>query len=165
MFKKFEKAVEEITKRTAQVAQVALFFAMAIIVSNIILRSFWKPVAGTVELTEMAGGILLGMGVAYTAMMKGHIAVGIFIDKLPLRIRALAELFTTTIILFFTTVLARELFSYASSMLSRGYETGHLGVPIAPSIYLVAFGITMFAVVLLKDLIKAFLVILKGAEI
>ena len=165
MFKKFEKAVEEITKRTAQVAQVALFFAMAIIVSNIILRSFWKPVAGTVELTEMAGGILLGMSGAYTAMMKGHIAVGIFIDKLPLRIRALAELFTTTIILFFTTVLARELFSYASSMLSRGYETGHLGVPIAPSIYLVAFGITMFAVVLLKDLIKAFLVILKGAEI
>ena len=165
MFKRFEKAVEEITKRTSQVAQIAIFFAMAIIVSNIILRSFWKPVAGTVELTEMAGAILLGMGVAYTAMMKGHIAVGIFVDKLPLRLQALTELFTTAIILFFSSILARELFSYASTMLSRGYETGHLGVPIAPSIYLVAFGMTMFVVVLLKDFIKAFLVVVRGGKV
>ena len=47
-------------------------------------------------------------------------------------------------------------------MMEKGYETGHLKIPLAPSIFIVSFGFIMLAMVLLLDLIKAFNQALKG---
>jgi TRAP-type mannitol/chloroaromatic compound transport system permease small subunit len=86
-----------------------MVLAMLIIVANVILRIPWKPLSGTVELVEMAGAILLALGVAYTAMTKGHIMVGILVDRFPPRIRGFVDLVITSISLFFSFILAREL--------------------------------------------------------
>lgn len=151
----FERFVRSLTWCTAQGAQVALVFTMAIIVTNVILRIPWKPVPGTFELVEMSGAVLLALGVAYTAMLKGHISVGIFVDKMPPRARGVVDFVMNTIALIFTFILSRELFFYASRMMDQGLITGHLGLPIAPSIYLVAIGFIMLALVLLRDLLGA----------
>jgi len=158
----FEKFVHNLTLRTAQVAQLAMVLAMLIIVANVILRVFWKPIGGTVELVEMAGAILLALGVAYTAMTKGHIMVGILVDSFPPRLQGIVDLVINSIALFFSFILARELLLYAISMLEKGYETGHLKIPLAPSIFIVSFGFMMLALVLFLDLIKAFNLALKG---
>ena len=158
----FKKFVYNLTLRTAQAAQLAMVLAMLIIVLNIILRIPWKPLAGTVELVEMAGAILLALGVAYTAMTKGHIMVGILVDQFPPRTQGVVDLVITGISLFFSFLLARELLFYAISMMEKGYETGHLKIPLAPSIFIVSFGFMMLALVLLLDLIKAFNQALKG---
>ena len=158
----FEKFVHNLTLRTAQAAQLAMVLAMLIIVANIILRIPWKPLSGTVELVEMTGAILLALGVAYTAMTKGHIMVGILVDRFPPRVQGIVDLVITSIALFFSFLLARELLFYAISMMEKGYETGHLKIPLAPSIFIVSFGFMMLALVLLLDLIKAFNQALKG---
>ena len=162
MISLFEKFVHNLTLRTAQVAQLAMVLAMLIIVANVILRIPWKPIGGTVELVEMAGAILLALGVAYTAMTKGHIMVGILVDRFPPRIQGIVDLVVTSISLFFSFILARELLFYAINMMEKGYETGHLKIPLAPSIFIVSFGFMMLALVLLLDLIKAFNLALKG---
>ena len=158
----FEKFVHNLTLRTAQVAQLAMVLAMLIIVANVILRVFWKPIGGTVELVEMAGAILLALGVAYTAMTKGHIMVGILVDSFPPRLQGIVDLVINSIALFFSFILARELLLYAISMMQKGYETGHLKIPLGPSIFIVSFGFMMLALVLFLDLIKAFNLALKG---
>jgi len=158
----FEKFVHNLTLRTAQVAQLAMVLAMLIIVANVILRIPWKPIGGTVELVEMAGAILLALGVAYTAITKGHIMVGILVDRFPPRLQGIVDLVVTSISLFFSFILARELLFYAINMMEKGYETGHLKIPLAPSIFIVSFGFMMLALVLLLDLIKAFNLALKG---
>ncbi len=160
----FNKLVGVLTLRTAQVAQVALFIAMSVIVANVILREVWKPLPGSVELVEMSGAVLLGMGVAYTAMMKGHIAVGVLVDRFSPRIQAFVDLVVSTVALIFSFVLAREIFSYATTMMERGYTTGHLELPMAPSIYLVAFGFIMLTLVLFRDLLNAAVIVIKGSE-
>ncbi len=157
-----EKFVHKLTLRTAQLAQLAMVLAMLIIVANVILRIPWKPISGTVELVEMAGAILLALGVAYTAMTKGHIMVGILVDRFPPRLQGIVDLVVTGISLFFSFILARELLLYAISMLTKGYETGHLKIPLAPSIFIVSFGFMMLTLVLLLDLIKAFNLAIKG---
>ncbi len=164
MLNRFEKLVETMTLRTAQAAQVAMVFIMVVIVANVILRIPWKPLGGTVELVEMAGAILLALGVAYTAMLKGHIMVGILVEKFPPRIRWLSDIIVNLIALVFSFILARELFFYALSMLSRGYETGHLKIPVAPSIFLVAFGFIMLCMVLLLNLLRAAQNLAKGGN-
>jgi TRAP-type C4-dicarboxylate transport system permease small subunit len=160
----FTRFVHILTWRTAQLAQAALVFAMVIIVANVILRIPWKPIGGTVELVEMAGAVLLALGVAYTAIMKSHIMVGVLVERFSPRVQGLINIVVSLISLYFSYLLARELLFYAIDMMERGYETGHLKIPIAPSIYLVAFGFIMLALVLLVDLIKAVSTVLQGRE-
>ena len=164
MINKFENFVHLLAQQTARLAQIALVFAMVIIVANVILRIPWKPLGGTVELVEMAGAILLALGIAHTAVTRGHIMVGVLVDKFPQRIQGFVEIAVNSIAMFFSFLLARELFLYALSMMARGYETGHLKIPISPSIFLVSFGFMMLSLVLLLDLIKAAQKVIKGSQ-
>ncbi len=160
----FERFVRSLTWRTAQVAQVALFLAMAIIMINVLMRIPWQPLPGTVELVEMVGAVILSLGVAYTAIMKGHIMVGLLVEKLSPRLQGCVEIFVSLVSLIFTYVLAREIMFFAISSMQRGYTTGHLYVPIAPAIFVVAFGFIMLALVLVLDLTKAVIMVFKRSE-
>ncbi len=164
MMDKFESFVHTLTLRTAQVAQVVLVFVTLIVVANVVSRTRWNPVPGTVEIVEMSGAVLLAMSVAYTAFKKGHIAVSVLVERFPRNIQGIVEIIVNAIALFFSSLLAWETFKFASRMMSRGYITGHLRLPIAPSIYLVAFGFSILALVLFKDLLKAIVVVAKGCE-
>jgi TRAP-type C4-dicarboxylate transport system permease small subunit len=137
---------------------------MIIIVANVLSRIPWNPVPGTVELTEMAGAVLLAAGVAYTAAMKGHIMVGFFVDRYSPRVQAVVDIITNAISLFFIYLLARETFVFAGKMLARGFVTADLLIPIHPIIYLVAMSFVMLALVVLRDLIKAAILAVKGGK-
>jgi len=160
----FDRLIRTLTWRTAQIGQAALFFAMFIIVANVLSRIPWYPVPGTVELTEMAGAVLLAAGVAYTAAMKGHIMVGFFVDRYSLRVQAIVDIFTNVVALFFIYLLARETFVFAGRMMARGAVTADLLIPIHPTIYLVAISFVMLALVVFRDLIKAAILAVKGGE-
>jgi TRAP-type C4-dicarboxylate transport system permease small subunit len=160
----FENFIRSLTYRTAQAAQLAMVFAMLIIVANVILRIPWKPIGGTVELVEMAGAVLLALGVAYTALTRGHIMVGILVERFPPRVQGIVGIAVNSISLFFSFLLARELFLYALDMLEKGYQTGHLKIPLAPSIFLVSFGFFMLSAVILLDLVKAINSIRRGGS-
>ncbi len=164
MLKMFERFVQILTWRTAQIAQIAMIIVMAITVTNVIIRIPLRPIGGAVELVEMSGAVLLGLGVAYTALMKGHIMVGILVERFSPRVQGFIELVVSIISLFFSYLLAREILFFAYDRMMAGYETGHLKIPIAPSIYLVAFGFIMLALVLLLDMIKAAIIVAKGSE-
>ncbi len=165
MLNLFERFVQILTWRTAQVAQLAMVVVMTITVTNVIIRIPLRPIGGAVELVEMSGAVLLGLGVAYTAIMKGHIMVGVLVERFSPRVRGAIELIVCIISLFFSYILARELLYFAYDRMIAGYETGHLKVPIAPSIYIVAFGFIMLALVLLLDMIKAAITVIKGSEV
>lgn len=161
----FNKIVSFMTKGAAQVAQVALTFTMLIIVANVISRRlFGSPVPGTVELVEMSGAILLAMAVAYTAQLKGHIMVSVLVERFSPRVQGLVDTVMSSISLYFTILLARETFAFAARMMAKGYSTGLLRLPIAPSIYIVGIGFAMLALVLLSDLVNAVLLVVKGSE-
>lgn len=164
LVKLFERFVQGLTWRTAQVAQIALFISMAIIMVNIFMRIPWQPLPGTVEIVEMTGAVLLALGVAYTAIMKGHIMVGVLVERFSARVQAAIEIFVSIVSLIFTYLLAREILFFAISSMQRGYTTGHLYWPIAPAIYIVAFGFIMLALVLILDLLKAVILITKRSE-
>ncbi len=161
-----EKIVRKLTWRTSQLGQLALAGATFVIVANIIMRFFWKPLPGTVEIAEILGAVILSLGVAYCAFMKGHIAVGVLVDNLSKRKEAAVDIIVNLISLFFSGLLAWETLVYATRMMGRGYTTAHLQLPLYPVIYLVGFGFIMLTVVLLRDVVNSLLVILqkKGSE-
>jgi len=159
-----EKIVRTFTLRTAQIGQVALAAVMFLIVANVLMRIPWKPVPGTVELTEILGAVLLTMGVAYCQIVKGHIFVSVLVERFSPRVQGIIDAFTAIIALFFSSALAWETVVFAGRMMKRGYATAHLLIPIYPFIYLVGFGFVMLAIVLLRDFLKAVILAVKGSE-
>ncbi len=149
----FDKFVHTLTRWTAKIGQVVLAASMLIIVANIISRLFWKPVPGTVEIVEIFGAIMLSMGVAYCAILKGHIYVDILFDRFSPRVQSTIDLITNTMALVFSGLLARESLIFATRMMHRGYLTAHLKLPIHPSIYLVALGFIMLSLVLIRNIL------------
>ncbi len=159
-----ERIVESFSLWTARIAQVALALVMVIIITNVLMRIWWKPLLGTHELVEVLGAVLLGLGIAYCAAKKGHVAVSIFVDKLSQKYQAVINSISNTIVLIVIGAISLELFQYAHRMLERNYVTTNLSIPQYPFYYLVAFGILMLAVVLILDLIKSIITISKEVK-
>lgn len=159
-----EKITAALSWRISQIAQAALVLVMIIIVANIIMRRYWTPIPGTVELVEILGAVILGLGVAYCQYRKGHIFVSILVKKFPLRLQALTDAFTSLLALIFSSLLSWQLIKYAGRMMERGYATGHLDIPIGPFIYIVGIGCIILAVVLFRDFVKASAVAVKGSD-
>lgn len=155
----FDRFVRFLTYWTAQLGEIFLAASMIIIVLNILSRLIWKPVPGTVEIVEICGAIMLAMGIAYCAFLKGHIQVDVLVDRFSPRVQAIFDFLTNSIAFVFTFYLARETFVFATRMMNRGYVTAHLLLPIYPSIFLVAFGFFMLTLVLLRNLISSLFVI------
>ncbi len=161
--KKMEKIIHTLTWWASCIGQVALFGAMAIVVANILLRLVWRPIPGTVELTEIFGAILLAMGISYCALQDGHISVNFVVEKLSAKKRALINGFTSFVSFILLSALAVRIIIYATSLMTRGATTSHLGIPTFWVAFLVSFGFVMLAMVLLLDLIKK-ITIIAGKE-
>ena len=156
-----EKIVEMLALWTARIAQVALFVVTGIIILNILLRTPWGPLPGTYEMTEALGAVLMGLGVAYCAVMKGHVSVSILVDKFSPRVQALVDTCTNIIAFIFVGAVGRELFHYAGHLQERGYETTQLGLPQFPFYYLVAIGLLMLSIVLLLEVVRSLITFYK----
>ena len=156
-----ERVVELIVLWIARVAQLALVLVTAIIITNIIIRIPWGPLPGTFEMVEALGAVLLGLGVAYCAVKKGHVAVTVLIDKLSPCKQAVVDTFTNIIALFFVSAVGWEMLQNAAHLQARGYQTTQLGLPQYPFYYLVAVGLLSLAVVLLLELIKSIIIVVK----
>ena len=162
--KKIEKVIESMTRWTSYVGQIALFGAMAVVIINIVMRRFWRPLPGTVEISEILGAILLALGVAHCALADGHISVDFLVSKLPLKARAIVDSITAFIAFVFLSALAWESVQYAARTLERGMTTSHLKIPSYLVAYLVSFGFIMLAIVLLLNFVKMMAIIVKGSE-
>lgn len=159
-----DKCITALARKASQVAQLALAATMLLIVGNIILRTFWRSIPGTVEITEILGAIILGGSLAYCQHMKGHISVGVIVERFPKFYQALTDSITHFLAMIFSGILTWQIINYSISMLQEGYVTGHLGIPLAPFIFLVGIGFFIMSLVLLRDVLQKITLATKGCE-
>lgn len=163
--RQFERAIDFLCAKMVQAGEIATVFVAFMLVANILTRVLWKfPLPGTVELTEIAGAVLLAGGVAYCQRVKGHVSVEVFVEKLPLRAQAILSALVTFIAILATVSLARGTFSYASRMAQSKYMTADLHIPVYPVIYFVAACFALLTIVLCLDFINAIKKSAKGGS-
>ncbi|MFN2268819.1 MAG: TRAP transporter small permease [Desulfonatronovibrio sp.] len=160
-----EKTIYTLSKKTSQIAQFALVLVMLVIVSNILLRIWWKPLPGSYELVEILGAVILSMGIAYCAVTRGHVTVSLLVDKLSIKNQAVVDLITSLISFVFIASIAWGIFKYGNMIHTRGLETSTLAIPLHPVYYLVAAGFAMLSLTALLDVIKSFSTLLKKRKI
>jgi len=154
VFRFLDKFIEVLADIFAKTAQLALFLTMLIIVSNVLIRIWWKPIPGTYEIVELLGALLLSLGVAYCAMKKGHVSVDVIVEQFPARIQNIIDTLSNLIATAFIFAIGREAIRQSNRMMDRGLRTAHLHIPIHPFYFLVAFGIIMLGFVLLLRTIR-----------
>ncbi len=158
---RLEKIVHYLALRISQIAQLALVLVMLVIVANIFMRAWWKPLTGSYELVEILGAVILSMGVAYCAVNRGHVTVSLLVDSLPPRVQNIVEIITSAISLTFISLISWGLLQYASNVHRRNLSTSSLDIPLYPVYYLVACGMIMLALTVLVELIKNSLALIR----
>jgi len=162
--KELDKFIGRISSGFSVIAQVALAAVMFLIVGNIILRRFSAPIPGTVELVEISGALILGAGIAYCLYSGGHIFVDVLVQRLSLKTQALTDLLTNLMMLILNSILSWQIFLYGNRMSERGFVTGQLELPIAPGVYIVAFGFFLMFLVNLLHVLNSGKSFVKGAS-
>lgn len=159
-----EKIIHTMARRTSQFAQIALVLVMLIIVANIVMRAWWRPLPGSYELIEILGAVILSMGAAYCALSRGHVTLTLFVDKLSLKKQAVVDLSTSLISFVFISAIGWGLLRYATMVYKRGLETSTLSIPLYPVYFLVAAGLIMLALTVLLEFIRAINLLLNKKE-
>ncbi len=163
--KTFEKVLGSITEKMAWVAMVAIVLCAALVVSDVIKRVITGiPIRGTFELVELIAGLILSMGIGYLTFVRGHVAVGLLVDRFRPRVQAIFTVVTSIIALGSTLWLTKAMVRMALRNMERGEITGVLNIPTYPFNFVMALALALTCVVLAWDVVKAVITIRTGGE-
>ena len=87
--KRFENVLRSITEKVAYAAMVALVGCTGLVVAHVVRRAFGLGlIPATNEVVTLLAGCILSLGIPYLTFVKGHVAVGILVDRLAPRKQA-----------------------------------------------------------------------------
>lgn len=164
--KVFIKALEGLTRRLNQIAviisAVLLFFMMMLTFADVTGRYFIRPVLGTLEMTNLALAVLVCLGFGSVQLGKDHIAIGIFVDRLPPRAQAVFDAVTYLVMVIILALMTWQTIVFANR--TQTSVTGELGLPIYIFVYICAIGIALYALTTLLDLFRSLVKVVNPAD-
>lgn len=159
----FEKVVQFITEKMTWVTMVAIVACTALVVIDVISYNVaHKSIPGSHELVELIASVILSTSIAYVTFVKGHVSVGILVDRLRPRAQAVFDLVNSIIALAFMVWLTEGMSVMAMRNLRYGWVTGVLQIPRAPFMFLIGAALGLACLVLVRDAIRAVIVLRKG---
>lgn len=127
---------------------------MVLIVANIIYRLFGHVIVGSYELTELMIVVAVAFALVYAALKKSHVVVKIVVERFPPRAQAIVEALMSLISLATWATIAWTGVLLLSERWLRE-ETDMLSIPFLPFRFIFLFGLILFCLVYLIDLIRA----------
>lgn len=147
------KFAEKLSYLLDQLARFFLVALMTLIVANVILRLFGKPIAATVEWAEFLSAMSIGLAVAYCGAKGGHLTIDFVVQKFNKVVQAVIGTINNLIILVFVSLSFWRLIIYANDARISGQVSMTSQTPYYYFIYLVAFGFLVYGLVVLGALI------------
>ena len=162
----FEKWVRIITEKVSYAAMVALVGCTGLVVAHVIRRAVTTSlITGTNEVVTLLAGCILSLGIPYLTFVKGHVAVGILVDRLAPRKQAGFDVVVYAISLALTIFATWAMVRLGLRIREWGWNSGVLEIPLFYFNYMMAGSLALTAVVLAKDLAKAVITIVKKGEV
>ncbi len=146
-------AVTLMSRSMCGVAVTALIAMMFLTLADVTLRAVSRPIPGTYELVGILGAIVIGFGLPYTSMMKGHVVMDFLIERLPASVRSVLHPFTRMLAIVFFLVAGWNLCLLAGDYSKAGEVTLTLKLPLYPIPYGIAFCCFVQCLILLGDMI------------
>lgn len=118
---------------------------------------FNAPIPGLIELSCILLLLAVFLGGAYTTVIKGHISVGLIVDRFPEKVQTYIDIFNYTCCLAVTVIAVWQSFKQGLYLKSTGVEYTILGIPRFPFVLLIGIGwalLSLGIIILLLNLIK-----------
>jgi TRAP-type C4-dicarboxylate transport system permease small subunit len=113
------------------------------------------PVPGLVELSSYMLVTMIFLTAPYTALRKGHIAIGVLVDRLAERAQIIVDIFIYLLCLVVSVLAAWQTFSRGFYIMQERQVSTILSIPNAPFIFIVGIGWSMFSVAILIHIIHS----------
>ena len=129
---------------------------MLLTMSDVILRTFKRPVVGTYELVAFAGAVVIGFSLPLTSWIRAHIYVDFFILKFSKKVQDLFNLVTRCIVFVLFVLIGWNLLKYGMGLQESGEVSLTLQMPFYPVAY--GLGVSCFVecLVMVCDVVKIF---------
>lgn len=151
----FEKVIHRLSRWLNWVAAGAIVVMMLLVCLNIITRLFGQPILGTFEVAGFLGAIVVAFALAYTSVVRGHVAVGIVVSRLPQRTQAIIDSITSFLGIGVFSLMTWQGVKYGTRLWDVGEVSPTLEFPFFPIAYAIAACCAVVGLVLLLDLFKS----------
>jgi TRAP-type C4-dicarboxylate transport system permease small subunit len=152
----FLKRIEGLSRTINVIAGISLTFLMFLTVTDVILRSFRRPIVGTYELVAFSGAIVIGFSLPLTSWVRGHIFVDFFVLKFSRRVRNIFNFVTRCLGIGLFLMIGWNLIKVGMDLQKSGEVSLTLQMPFYPVAYGVGIACFIQCLVLFCDILKIF---------
>jgi len=142
------------------VAAIMFFMMVLTFIDGVGRQCFDSPGSGGGEMTEIALGFVVYMGLPLVCLRREHITIGLMAGILKGRIRQVQHVLLNLIFAGVTFIWARQVWIQAESLSAANNELMFLKVSIAPFVFIMS-GFAFFAMLIFLFLAWCYL---RGAE-
>lgn len=149
------KVVRPVSRVLHSVGVTVLTMLMLFTGADVLLRYvFNRSIAGSVELTEFMMAILIGFGLAYCAVMDGHVRVDFIISRFSQKTQVVINSITGLLSLSLFSLVTWQLFIYVKEVYDIKKSSVVMLIPYFPFVAIVAVGCAVLTLVLLANFLK-----------
>ena len=155
MFDRIDRFVKKTAKALAEIAGWFLFACMLIVTLNVILRKiFNSPLLGTYEWVGILTAVMISLGLAYCAIVGGHIAIDFIVNKMKPGIQRIVAIICGGLACLVMGGVAVSMFQYANKLALAGEVSPTTKIPFYLFVYIVGVGFVVLLAVLMLDVVK-----------
>ena len=152
---RIDKLADRINRLFIWVSGGALILMMLLGFSNVLSRTFWRPIKGTFEIIGFAGAVCTAMALGFAQIRKNHVGVDILTTHYSARWRRITRVVSYLISAPFFVVVAWRVAAWGTTVMQSGEISETLQIAYYPVIYCVAAGFAFLALILFFDLFKS----------
>ena len=150
----FWKIIQWMLDKMKLVGAACLVGMMFMTCADVVGRALGHPIFGSVEIVGFMATLAVVMAMPYTHQVQGHIGVEILIRILSRRTQTIIDISTGILSLILFTIISWRMAVYARTMQDSGEVSMNLEFPEHVIIYLTAFCMVVFTLIILKDIIN-----------
>ena len=155
MLKQFEDKIFGLSKKLNSISGITLAVMMCLVFFNVIFRAVWRPILGTYDYTGLLASICISFALANCAVEKGHVAITLFVERLPARIQGVCGIIVGAIGTGLFVVLFWQCVKYGIAMRRVGEVSMTTLTPFYPFVFGIAFGFLTQALVSLVEFLTS----------
>ena len=121
---------------------------------DVVGRALGHPIFGSVEIVGFMATLAVVMAMPYTHQVQGHIGVEILVRILSEKTQTIIDICTGILSLILFSVISWRMAVYAHTMQESGEVSMNLELPEHAIIYVTAFCLVVFTLIILKDVIN-----------
>jgi len=152
----FLSKVRQLSRFANVIAGISITFIVFLTVTDVILRTFRRPIVGTYELVAFSGAIVIGFSLPFTSWLRGHIFVDFFILKFSKKVRDVFNILTRCVGMGLFFLIGWNLIKYGMDLQKSGEVSLTLQLPFFPVAYGVGICCFIQCLVLFCDILKVF---------